>query len=280
MRIRVDDVRLFFDVEGSNLRPDGPTMRQVPTLLLLHGGPGFDHSGFKPAFTRMADVAQVVYLDLRGNGRSDAGPRNKWTLEQWAEDVDAFCHALSIDEPIVMGHSLGGIVAMIYAVRHPDHLSKLVLSSTSIQPVAERSFAVFERLGGPAARAAAIAFWTDPNETAWARYEELCIPLYTRRAPMAGYLERAVRNPDMRLVFFEAELQHLDLLRQLHRIKCPTLIVAGEDDPITPLADMEDIAVAMRPGPVRLVRFANAGHGVYRDQPEGFFRELREFIAA
>jgi pimeloyl-ACP methyl ester carboxylesterase len=280
MRIQVDDVKLFFDVEGSKLRPDGPTMRQVPTLLLLHGGPGFDHSGFKPAFTRMADVAQVVYLDLRGNGRSDAGPRNKWTLEQWADDVDAFCHALSIDEPIVMGHSLGGIVAMIYAVRHPDHLSKLVLSSTSTQSVAERSFAVFERLGGPAARAAAIAFWTDPNEAALARYEELCIPLYTRRAPMAGYLERAVRNPDMRLVFFEAELQRLDLLHQLHRIKCPTLIVAGEDDPITPLADMEDIAAAMRRGPIRLARFANAGHGVYRDQPEGFFRELRDFIAA
>jgi pimeloyl-ACP methyl ester carboxylesterase len=280
MRIQVDDVRLFFDVEGSKLRPDGPTMRQVPTLLLLHGGPGFDHSGFKPAFTRVADITQVVYLDLRGNGRSEAGPRNKWTLEQWAEDVHAFCQALSIDEPIVMGHSLGGIVAMIYAVRHPVHLSKLVLSSTSIQPVAERSFAVFERLGGPAAREAAIAFWTDPNEAALARYEELCIPLYTRRAPMAGYLERAVRNPDMRLVFFEAELQRLDLLRQLNRIKCPTLIVAGEDDPITPLADMEDIAAAMRPGPVRLARFANAGHGVYRDQPDGFFRELREFIAA
>jgi pimeloyl-ACP methyl ester carboxylesterase len=52
-------------------------MRQVPTLLLLHGGPGFDHSGFKPAFAEMATVAQVVYLDLRGNGRSDAGPANE-----------------------------------------------------------------------------------------------------------------------------------------------------------------------------------------------------------
>ena len=280
MRIQVDDVKLFFDVEGSKLRPDGPTMRKVPTLLLLHGGPGFDHSGFKPAFTQMAEAAQVVYLDLRGNGRTDAGPRNKWTLEQWAADVHLFCQALSIDEPIVMGHSLGGIVAMLYAIRHPDQISRLVLSSTSIQPVAERSFAIFERLGGPAARAAAIAFWTDPNEAALARYEELCIPLYTRRAPMAGYLERAVRNPEMRLVFFEAELQRLDLLRQLHRIKCPTLIVAGEDDPITPLADMEEIAAAMRPGQVKLVRFADAGHGVYRDQPDGFFRELLEFITA
>jgi len=91
MRIRVDDVTLFFDVEGSKLRPNGPAMREVPTLLLLHGGPGFDHSGFKPAFAEMAKVAQVVYLDLRGNGRSDAGPPNKWSLEQWAEEVHSFC---------------------------------------------------------------------------------------------------------------------------------------------------------------------------------------------
>jgi pimeloyl-ACP methyl ester carboxylesterase len=213
MRIQVDDVTLLFDVEGSKLRPDGPAMRQVPTLLLLHGGPGFDHSGFKPAFAEMATVAQVVYLDLRGNGRSDAGPANKWSLEQWAEDVHSFCEALSIEDPIVMGHSLGGIVAMVYAARYPDHPSKLILSSTSIQPVGERSFDMFERLGGLRARAAAMAFWTDPNEASLAEYEEVCVPLYTRTVPLAGLLERAVRNPAMRLVFFEPELRRLDLLR-------------------------------------------------------------------
>jgi pimeloyl-ACP methyl ester carboxylesterase len=55
------------------------------------------------------------------------------------------------------------------------------------------------------------------------------------------------------------------------KAKCPTLIIAGEDDPITPLADMEDIAAAIRPDLVRLKSFARAGHGVYRDRPEAFF---------
>jgi pimeloyl-ACP methyl ester carboxylesterase len=279
MHILIDDVRLFFDVEGSKLRPDRSSMRQVPTLLLLHGGPGFDHSGFKPAFSEMAAAAQVVYLDLRGNGRSDAGPSDKWSLEQWAKDVHAFCEALAIEKPIVLGHSLGGIVAMVYAVRYPEHPSKLVLSSTSTQPVGERSLAIFDRLGGPRACAAAKAFWTAPNEASLAEYEKLCIPLYTRTAPLADAFERAVRNPAMRLVFFEPELERLDLLRHLDRIKCPTLMIAGEDDPITPTADMEDIAAAMRPDLVKFERFANAGHGVYRDQPEAFFRELRSFIA-
>jgi pimeloyl-ACP methyl ester carboxylesterase len=281
VHVQVGDVKLFFDVEGSKLRPDGPAMREVPTLLLLHGGPGFDHSGFKPAFTEMATMVQVVYLDLRSNGRSDAGPANKWSLEQWAEDVNAFCEALSIKDPIVLGHSMGGIVAMVYAMRYPDHPSKLILSSTSTQPVVgERSFAVFDRLGGPRARAAAVAFWTHPNEDSLLNYEALCLPLYTRTTPPTGFYERAVRNPAMRLVFFEAELRRLDLLRELDRIKCPTLIVAGEDDPITPVEDMEEIAAAMRPDLVRVERFADAGHGVYRDRPGAFFRVLRDFIAA
>jgi pimeloyl-ACP methyl ester carboxylesterase len=279
MLVQVGDVKLFFDVEGAKLRADGPVMREVPTLLLIHGGPGFDHSGFKPAFSELASVAQVIYLDLRGNGRSEAGPANKWSLEQWAADIHSFCEALSIEEPIVLGHSMGGIVAMIYAMRHLDHPSKLILSSTSIQPVGERSFVTFERLGGPAARAAAKAFWTNPDEHSLARYEELCIPLYTRRQSV-GLFERAVRNPAMRLVFVEEELRRLDLMRQLNQIRCPTLIVAGEDDPITPIEDIEEIAKAMRPELVKLERFADAGHGVYRDCPEAFFQRLRDFIGA
>ena len=63
-------MKLFFDVEGASLAPSGPEMRSKPTLLLLHGGPGMDHSLFRPAFSALADVAQVVYLDHRGQGRS------------------------------------------------------------------------------------------------------------------------------------------------------------------------------------------------------------------
>jgi pimeloyl-ACP methyl ester carboxylesterase len=91
MRVLVNGVRLFFDVQGAGLVPDGPTMREKPTLLLLHGGPGFDHSIYKPAYSSLADCAQVIYLDHRGNGRSEAGPKDVWTLAQWGDDVRAFC---------------------------------------------------------------------------------------------------------------------------------------------------------------------------------------------
>ncbi len=130
MHVSVNGVRLFFDVEGTRLVPDGHLMREKPTLLLLHGGPGADHSIYRPAYSALSDIAQIVYLDHRGNGRSEDGPRERWTLAQWGDDVRAFCDALGIVDPIVLGASFGGMVAMSYATRHPDHPSKLVLIST------------------------------------------------------------------------------------------------------------------------------------------------------
>jgi len=158
MRTKIGDVSLFFDVEGAKLRPDGATMREVPTVVLLHGGPGFDHSNFKPDFSRLADIAQVVYLDHRGNGRSDRGDPAKWNLPQWGDDVRAFCDALEIVRPIVLGISFGGMIAMSYATRHPEHPAKLVLSSTAARLSQDRSLAMFEQLGGAEVREAARRF--------------------------------------------------------------------------------------------------------------------------
>ena len=71
MHVLVNGVRLFFDVEGAKLVPDGSAVREKPTLLLLHGGPGFDHSIYKPSYSALADLVQIIYLDYRGNGRSE-----------------------------------------------------------------------------------------------------------------------------------------------------------------------------------------------------------------
>ena len=107
-------------------------MRERPTVVLLHGGPGsFDHTYFKPDFHRLAEVAQVIYLDLRDHGRSARGDPTKWSYEICADDVRAFCDALGIARPIVLGHSLGGFIAMLYGIRHPGHARALVLDSTA-----------------------------------------------------------------------------------------------------------------------------------------------------
>jgi pimeloyl-ACP methyl ester carboxylesterase len=120
MHVDVNGTRLWFDVDGPALVPDGPSMRARPTLVLVHGGPGgYDHSYFKPHFARLADRVQVVYLDLRDHGRSARHDPAGWSFELCADDLRAFCDTLGIVRPVVLGHSMGGFVAMLYAARHP-----------------------------------------------------------------------------------------------------------------------------------------------------------------
>jgi len=280
MRVKVGDVSLFFDVEGAKLRPEGDTMREVPTVVLLHGGPGFDHSNFKPDFSRLADIAQVVYLDHRANGRSDRGDPAKWNLPQWGDDVRAFCDALEIVQPIVLGISFGGMVAMSYATRHPEHAAKLVLSSTAARLSSDRSLAMFEQLGGTEVREAARRFFENPGPETIPDFQKKCLPVYNRNPMGPEFTKRSVTNFDLTYEFFRHESHSYNFLPSLKRIKCPTLITAGKLDPITPLADSHDIAAAMTPGLARLEVFENAGHGVHRDEPDLFFKLLNEFILA
>lgn len=122
MRIEVEPgVRLYVDIDGCGLVPDGPAMRDKPTLILLHGGPGFDHSSFKPVFGQLADAAQVVYVDHRGHGRSDRRPPQEWNLDTFADDLVRLCAVLGIEKPVVLGQSYGGFVAQRYLARHPAH---------------------------------------------------------------------------------------------------------------------------------------------------------------
>jgi pimeloyl-ACP methyl ester carboxylesterase len=186
MHVSVNGVRLFFDVEGSKFVPDGPVMREKPTLLMLHGGPGSDHSIYRPAYSALSDIVQVIYLDHRGNGRSGDGPRESWNLVQWGDDVRAFCEALGIVDPIVLGASFGGMVALAYATRHPEHPAKLVLISTEAVggSYPERRVELFERFGGAEVGALArrrfLEIRSHPDQASLEAWRRLAVPLYTR----------------------------------------------------------------------------------------------------
>jgi len=274
-------VRLFVDIEGPGLVPDGAVMREQPTLVLLHGGPGYDHSSFKPIFSQLADVAQIVYVDHRGHGRSSRRPAAEWTLDTFADDVVRLCDALGIAKPIVLGQSFGGFVAQRYLARHPAHPGKVVLSSTSHHMGLARKLDMFEQRGGAAARAAAQAFWTDPCEATWAPYQQVCTPLYNTR-PAADPLARGrtVFNNEILFASASGEQRTMNLLPGLAGVQCPVLVMAGAVDPVTPLADAQEIAAAIPAHWGRLVTFANAGHGAWRDEPEAAMRTLRDFITA
>jgi len=274
-------VRLFVDIEGPSLVPDGPTLREKPTLVLLHGGPGYDHSGFKPAFSRLADVAQIVYYDHRGHGRSDRRPASEWTLDTFADDIVRLCDALGITRPIVLGQSFGGFVAQRYIARHPGHARKVVLSSTSPHLGLERKLAMFEKLGGAQAREIARAFWSAPSAATWAPYNVVCKPHYnTVQPPNDDAGRRIVFNEDILFASAGGEQQTMNLLPGLARAQCPVLVMAGALDPVCPLDDSRDIFAALPASLAQLAVFDRSGHGAWRDEPDAAFALLREFICA
>ncbi|MDW5415785.1 alpha/beta hydrolase [Iodobacter sp. CM08] len=282
MRIQIKpNIRLFVDIEGAGLVPDGPVMREKPTLILLHGGPGYDHVSFKPAFSQLTDIAQIVYYDHRGHGRSDPRPSHELTLDYFADDIVRLCDALGISKPIVLGQSFGGFVAQRYIARHPAHASRVVLSSTAATLSLVRKLAMFEQLGGTAARDAAERFWLAPNESTWPEYKRLCKPLYTQtKAANNHAAQRATFKPDILFTWANSEQQEMNLLPGLAQAQCPVLVLAGELDPVCTLADAQDIAKALPQQWAQLATFTACGHGVWRDAPEAAFAQLRKFIMA
>jgi len=89
MRAEVNNCRLFVDVVGSQFVADGTRMRQRPVIVMLHGGPGFDHASMKPDFNPLANIAQLIYYDHRGQGRNGRSDPSHWHLDQWADVLTA-----------------------------------------------------------------------------------------------------------------------------------------------------------------------------------------------
>jgi pimeloyl-ACP methyl ester carboxylesterase len=111
----LDGLRLYYERAG----------RGEPELLFV---PGWccDHTAFQPQFDHFARTHAVTALDLRGVGQSD-GPNDGYAIPELADDVAAFCTAVGIEKPVVVGHSLGGMIAVDLAARYPSLPAALVL---------------------------------------------------------------------------------------------------------------------------------------------------------
>lgn len=277
MHIEANGTRLWFDVDGPALVPDGPRMHARPTVVLLHGGPGsYDHSYFKPDFAQLSRQAQVVYLDLRGHGRSEWGDPADWDFEVCADDVRAFCDTLGIARPVVYGHSMGGFVAMLYAARHPGHAAGLVLQSTNARFDLARLVDGFRRFGGDeVAEFARRDYGGDPvSDEEWDRV----FARFGPRVPGGQELARRIRNPELGARGMEL-LRTFDVLDQLASVDCPTLVCVGDLDPVTPVAAAREIVDALPDGSAQLEVIEGAGHFPWKDVPDRYWPLITEFVA-
>ncbi|HEX6148262.1 alpha/beta fold hydrolase [Nocardioides sp.] len=276
MHVDANGTRLWFDVHGPQLVPDGPELRRRPTLLLVHGGPGsFDHSYFKPDFDVLADDAQVVYLDLPGHGRSSWEGTDAWTLETCADDVRAFCDALGIASPVVLGHSMGGPIVLLYGARHPGHAGGLIVQSGFARWDAARLVEGFRAVGGDVVAELARRSYAgeDVSDPEW----DQVYAAFGPHLPDPGLRANVPVNRDLSERGMDL-IRAVDLVDQLSRVTSPVLVSVGELDPVTPVGAAEEVVAALPAGSVRLDVVPGAGHFTWLDAPDRVFASYRRLL--
>ena len=121
----LNGVRLYYRMAGKSIDLAG---RPSTPVIFLHGGPGYNsHSFATLAGPRLEQHLQMVYFDQRGCGRSERPWTQAYSIETLVEDIEALRHRLGADKISLIGHSFGGALALEYAVRHPEHVWRMVL---------------------------------------------------------------------------------------------------------------------------------------------------------
>jgi proline iminopeptidase len=290
MLARIRGTEIFFDVDGAALAPDRSrpgALTHRPTVFLLHGGPGGDHSSFKAHTAPLRDAAQLVYIDHRGSGRSARAPGNDpatYTLDNNVEDIEALRDHLGLERITVLGSSYGGMVAQGYAIRHPGRVANLILSVTapSSRFIADGQRIVRER-GTPEQVRACERLWNGTFETQEQvrEYFRTMGPLYAQRFDEKAFdatWGQTIFNPAQLNAGFGPEgfLRTFDFTDRLGSIQCPTLVLAGAHDWICP-PDHSRL-IAERIPRAHLKVFANSAHLIATDEPDAYLAALRGFL--
>jgi proline iminopeptidase len=221
----------------------------------------------------------VVYLDLRDHGRSARGDPAGWSFERCADDLRGFCDHLGIVRPVVYGHSLGGFVAMTYAVRHPGHAGALVLQSTMARFDLGRLVEEFRRVGGDEVAATVARVYGGDSLSVTTEEWDRCWRLFGRWVTGEQERARTIVNRELNAPGLDL-MRGFDVLDQLARVDCPTLVCVGELDPVTPVAAAREIVDALPSGGARLEVVEGAGHFTWKDDPDRYWPLVTEFVTA
>lgn len=285
----MDELRLL-DVGDTRLHAvlRGPENR--PPLLVLHGGPGLDHTEFAHYLDPLTDTVRLVLLDGRAQGRSsrDVSPET-WTLTQMARDVAAVAVALGADRYGVLGHSYGAFVALRHALDFPGGAAATVASCGigSVRWLA----GVPERLRTfepPALREQVERSWAAEadvqTEADFARlmHEQwpwhFADPSDPRIAEYEANLEAAAPRyaPDVLRHFSRPEAEGIEIEDRMGELSGPLLLLAGRHDRTCP-PEASELLAARAPG-AELHVFERSGHMPFVEEPEEHLDVVRAFL--
>lgn len=284
MRAAIRGTEIFFDVEGAGFVPDGPALREKPVAMVIHGGPGGDHSGFKPGMSPLAETMQLIYFDHRGQGRSARGDPARYTLDENVEDMEGLRRHLGVGPIVSIGTSYGGMVAMAHAARYPEAVSRLVLIVTAAHAGFMARAEQFVRdHGTPEQQRVCAWLWAGGFTSVKQMQEYYAVmgPLYSRRynpAAAEATRGRAIYSPEPLNRAFGPDgfLRRYDLRPELARITAPTLILAGRHDWICPPDFSEEIHRLMPGSTLRI--FENSSHSIRADETEALNAAIAGFV--
>jgi proline iminopeptidase len=278
MDVMIDGVRIFYEPVG---------VEAGYPLIVLHGGPGFDHTEMHPWLDALGDTFRLIYVDERGQGRSQRVDPSTLSLSRFALDVSGLAAALGLKRYAVLGHSFGSFIALAHAIEIGDAshyvLSGGTASFTKTGVEIQENLARFEP---EALREQVTQSWMLEPE---ARTAEECDRIWHMQAPFhfASTETEAYRRymaassaivyaPEV-LAYFATNEYAIEYEEQLGRIRKPTLIMTGEQDrTCTPRAART--LHAGIPGS-ELVILPNAGHMTFVEQPGMYFAAVRDFFA-
>jgi proline iminopeptidase len=267
-----------------------------PPILILHGGPDFDHRYLLPDLDRLAAAFHLIYHDQRGRGRSAAGVRPEdVTLASDVADIDAVRQHCGLRSVALLGHSWGGLLALEYALRHPERVSHLILMNTA--PVSQTDFQLFRqerRARAPTAVAqlealAATAAYQAGDPDTVAAYYRLHFQA-TLRPPMlldrviaslrASFTREGIllaRAIEDRLLQDTWLAPGYDLLPSLAGLRVPALVLHGDYD-FVPVVCAAHIARALAGS--RFIVVPDCGHFAYVECPDAVRQAITAFLPA
>jgi proline iminopeptidase len=262
-------------------------------LIILHGGPDFDHSYLLPELDRLSRSFRLIYYDQRGRGLSggDVQPEQV-SLASEIEDLESIQTFFELEKAAILGHSWGALLAMEYATRYPQRVSHLVLMNPA--PASHADYEDFQEerrrktpgdLQNMKALAATRGYLAGDLETdteynrihfrAAIRQPALLEKLLENlRANVTPEGIRRARQIEERLYAETWDQIDYSLFPRLTQLAVPTLLVHGDGD-FVPQSCAEHFAQAIPEA--RLVVLKDCGHFAYLERPDEVLREVSEF---
>ena len=205
-------------------------------LVVLHGGPGLDHSTFRPWLDPLGDEFRVLYVDERGQGRSERVDPATLSVEVFARDVDLLAEALGLERFALLGHSFGAIVTTWHATELGTAAAYVISggadeTSAMLADVQASLEALAER-GRPIAESWEAEQEVETEEEL-AELMRVQMPFHFEGEVPPGYGEETVYSPDVLRHFARNGYGDFDYRPNLGRVRRPTLVVVGERDRTT-----------------------------------------------